>query len=170
MAAIDTTLSPPLPMSRIKPGRIMMWTVLFIGGLLMITPILFMFSTSLKTSSQIYDLRLIPQSPTLANYIEVLTEGQFPRWFLNSSLVAICVTASNIFFDSLVGYTLAKFRFSWAPVRLYRDPVDPNDPHRNAGDPLVSDVGQLWVARQLLGHHVSGDDDGLRHLFDEAVL
>ena len=92
MAAIDTTLSPPLPMSRIKPGRIVMWTVLFIGGLLMITPILFMFSTSLKTSSQIYDLRLIPQSPTLANYIEVLTEGQFPRWFLNSSLVAICVT------------------------------------------------------------------------------
>jgi len=111
MAAIDTTLSPPLPMSRIKPGRIVMWTVLFIGGLLMITPILFMFSTSLKTSSQIYDLRLIPQSPTLANYIEVLTEGQFPRWFLNSSLVVICVTASNIFFDSLVGYTLAKFRF-----------------------------------------------------------
>jgi multiple sugar transport system permease protein len=111
MAAIHTTLSPPLPMSRIKPGRIVMWTVLFIGGLLMITPILFMFSTSLKTSSQIYDLRLIPQSPTLANYIEVLTEGQFPRWFLNSSLVAICVTASNIFFDSLVGYTLAKFRF-----------------------------------------------------------
>jgi multiple sugar transport system permease protein len=98
-------------MSRIKPGRIVMWTVLFIGGLLMITPILFMFSTSLKTSSQIYDLRLIPQSPTLANYIEVLTEGQFPRWFLNSSFVAICVTASNIFFDSLVGYTLAKFRF-----------------------------------------------------------
>ncbi|MCZ0962550.1 carbohydrate ABC transporter permease [Paracoccus benzoatiresistens] len=111
MAAIDTPASRPLTMTRIRPGRILAWTVLFIGGVLMITPILFMFSTSLKTAGQIYDLRLIPQSPTLANYVKVLTEGQFLRWFLNSAFVAICVTLSNVFFDSLVGYTLAKFRF-----------------------------------------------------------
>lgn len=111
MAVTDTAITTPLPFARIKPGRIVLWTVLFIGGMLMITPILFMFSTSLKTAGQIYDLRLIPQNPTLANYIEVLTEAQFLRWFLNSAFVAICVTASNVFFDSLVGYTLAKFRF-----------------------------------------------------------
>ena len=110
MTATDLR-APPLPLARIRPGRIVLWTVLFIGGMLMITPILFMFSTSLKTASQIYDLRLIPQNPTLANYVEVLTEGAFPRWFLNSAFVAICVTVSNVFFDSLVGYTLAKFRF-----------------------------------------------------------
>lgn len=111
MAVTDTAIPTPLPFARIKPGRIVLWTILFIGGMLMITPILFMFSTSLKTAGQIYDLRLIPQNPTLANYVEVLTEGQFLRWFLNSAFVAICVTASNVFFDSLVGYTLAKFRF-----------------------------------------------------------
>lgn len=111
MAVTETRTAPAQPMSRIRPGRIVLWTILFIGGLLMITPILFMFSTSLKTAGQIYDLRLIPQSPTFANYIKVLTEGQFFRWFLNSSFVAICVTASNCFFDSLVGYTLAKFQF-----------------------------------------------------------
>jgi multiple sugar transport system permease protein len=111
MAATEHSPAPMLPMSSIKPGRIMIWTVLLLGGLLMITPILFMFSTSLKTSGQIYDLRLIPQNPTFANYIKVLTEGEFLRWFLNSSFVAICVTTSNCFFDSLVGYTLAKFSF-----------------------------------------------------------
>lgn len=111
MAMTDTPRAPMLRLSAIKPGRIIVWTILLIGGLLMITPILFMFSTSLKTSGQIYDLRLIPQNPTLANYIKVLTEGDFPRWFLNSSFVAISVTASNCFFDSLVGYTLAKFQF-----------------------------------------------------------
>ncbi len=111
MAATEHSPAPMLPMSSIKPGRIMIWTVLLLGGLLMITPILFMFSTSLKTSGQIYDLRLIPQNPTFSNYIKVLTEGEFLRWFLNSSFVAICVTTSNCFFDSLVGYTLAKFSF-----------------------------------------------------------
>jgi multiple sugar transport system permease protein len=100
-----------LPMPRIRPGRIVIWTVLFIGGVLMVTPLLFMFSTSLKTAGQVYDLRLIPEAPTLANYVQVLTEGRFARWFLNSTLVAVTVTLSNVFFDSLVGYTLAKFRF-----------------------------------------------------------
>ena len=33
------------------------------------------------------------------------------RWFVNSMVVALVVTLSNVFFDSLVGYTLAKFGF-----------------------------------------------------------
>jgi multiple sugar transport system permease protein len=89
----------------------MAWTLLFLGGIVMVTPILFMLSTSLKDASQVYDLRLVPEAPTLENYIVVLSDGRFLRWFLNSMLVAVAVTLSNVFFDSLVGYTLAKFRF-----------------------------------------------------------
>jgi multiple sugar transport system permease protein len=70
-----------------------------------------MFSTSLKTASQVYDLRLIPAEPTLQNYATILADGRFLRWFMNSMIVAVVVTASNVFFDSLVGYTLAKFQF-----------------------------------------------------------
>jgi multiple sugar transport system permease protein len=70
-----------------------------------------MFSSSLKPSSQIYDMRFIPQSITLQNYVTVLADGRFVRWFLNSFLVATATTVSNVFFDSLVGYTLAKFSF-----------------------------------------------------------
>lgn len=95
----------------IRPGRILIWTLLFIGGVLMITPLLFMFSTSLKTAGQVYDLRLIPAAPTFDNYVKVLSDGRFMRWFFNSTLVAVAVTLSNVFFDSLVGYTLAKFQF-----------------------------------------------------------
>ena len=97
--------------ANLRPDRILIWTLLFIGGVLMITPLLFMFSTPLKTASQVYDLRLIPAAPTFDNYIKVLSDGRFVRWFLNSTLVAVCVTLSNVFFDSLVGYTLAKFQF-----------------------------------------------------------
>lgn len=100
-----------LPLSRIRPGRIVAWTLLFIGGVIMVTPLLFMLSTSLKDASQVYDLRVIPAAPTLDNYIEILGDGRFTRWFINSMIVAAIVTLSNVFFDSLVGYTLAKFRF-----------------------------------------------------------
>ena len=101
----------PLPMLRIRPGRTIAWTLLFIGGVIMVTPLLFMLSTSLKDASQVYDLRVIPVAPTLDNYIEILGDGRFTRWFINSMIIAIIVTLSNVFFDSLVGYTLAKFRF-----------------------------------------------------------
>ncbi|MEO8757224.1 MAG: carbohydrate ABC transporter permease [Devosia sp.] len=95
----------------IRPGRIIAWTLLFIGGLVMVTPLLYMFSTSLKSSAQVYDLQLIPRAPSFDNYIKVLADGTFMRWFFNSLFVATAVTLSNVFFDSLVGYTLAKFEF-----------------------------------------------------------
>jgi multiple sugar transport system permease protein len=97
--------------SKIRPGRIVAWTLLFLGGLVMLTPLLFMFSTSLKYASDVYDLRLIPADPTLDNYVTVLSDGRFFRWFVNSIAIATIVTLSNVFFDSLVGYTLAKFEF-----------------------------------------------------------
>ncbi|WP_246473008.1 carbohydrate ABC transporter permease [Pelagibacterium limicola] len=114
MAALMTRPgSPELAANRrnIRPGRVMVWTLLFIGGVIMVTPLLYMFSTSLKSAGQVYDLRLIPAAPTLDNYIKVLSDGRFLRWFFNSTLIALCVTLSNVFFDSLVGYTLAKFDF-----------------------------------------------------------
>ena len=95
----------------IRPGRILLWTLLFLGGVVMVTPLLYMFSTSLKTAGQIYDMRLIPSAPTLQNYAKVLESGHFMEWFKNSLFIACVVTVSNLFFDSLVGYTLAKFRF-----------------------------------------------------------
>lgn len=111
MTATDTSATEARRIRPVRPGQIVAWTLLFIGGLIMVTPLLFMFSTSLKTSSQVYDLRLIPAEPTLANYVAVLADGRFLRWFLNSAIVAVVVTISNVFFDSLVGYTLAKFNF-----------------------------------------------------------
>ncbi|MCD6070941.1 MAG: sugar transporter permease [Microvirga sp.] len=102
---------PDLVMPKVRPGRIIAWTLLFIGGIIMVTPLLFMLSTSLKDASQVYDLRVIPEAPTLDNYIEILGDGRFTRWLINSTIVAVIVTLSNVFFDSLVGYTLAKFRF-----------------------------------------------------------
>lgn len=95
----------------LRPGRIIAWTLLFIGGLIVASPLIFMFATSLKTGSAVYDLKLIPSEPSLANYKKVLADGRFMTWFGNSMLVACIVTLSNVFFDSLVGYTLAKFRF-----------------------------------------------------------
>ena len=95
-----------------RPGaRVALYLILLIGGLMMVFPFVWMVVSSLKSASEIYSLSLVPPNPSLANYREVLNETPFIRWFANSLLVAGITTASVAFFDSLVGYVLAKFRF-----------------------------------------------------------
>ena len=98
-------------LERIKPSKIIIWTLLFLGGVVMITPLAFMISTSLKTGADVFSLGIIPKNPTLENYVNIWTESKFSRRLLNSLWVATFSTVSVLFFDSLVGYTLAKFTF-----------------------------------------------------------
>ncbi|MEM9442479.1 MAG: carbohydrate ABC transporter permease [Pseudomonadota bacterium] len=95
----------------ISPGRIISWTILFLGGVVMVTPLLWMFSTSLKYSHEVYNLQIIPDEPTFENYVFLYENSRFLLWFFNSILIATLTTVSVVFFDSLVGYVLCKFDF-----------------------------------------------------------
>ena len=95
----------------ISPGRIVSWTLLFLGGVVMVTPLLWMFSTSLKYPHEVYNLKIIPDEPTFENYIFLYENSRFLLWFFNSILIATLTTLSVVFFDSLVGYVLCKFDF-----------------------------------------------------------
>ena len=108
MSDVNATIAR---LERARPGKVILWTLLFLGGVVMITPIVFMASTSFKTGQEVFELSVIPDRPTLENYIFILQESKFLRWMLNSLWVATFSTASVLFFDSLVGYTLAKFDF-----------------------------------------------------------
>ncbi len=92
-------------------AAVIRWMMLFLGGILMVMPIVYMISTSLKWPHEVYNLRLIPEEPTIENYTYVLEDGRFYWWFLNSIVIATITTISNVLFDSLVGYTLCKFQF-----------------------------------------------------------
>ncbi|MFK8036097.1 MAG: carbohydrate ABC transporter permease [Hyphomicrobiales bacterium] len=102
----STSVKPPK-----NYAQFIRWLLLFGGGILMITPIIYMLSTSFKFPFEVYNLNLIPEEPTLENYQLVLEDGRFFRWFNNSLIIATLTTVSNVFFDSLVGYALCKFRF-----------------------------------------------------------
>ncbi|MCC7105470.1 MAG: carbohydrate ABC transporter permease [Chloroflexi bacterium] len=83
------------------------------GGLLMISPILWAVSTSLKLQSDTFTIPLqwIPPEPRWSNYPDAFRRFAFDRFILNSLVVALAVTASNLLCCSLAGYGLAKYRF-----------------------------------------------------------
>ena len=110
-ASSKTLLASKTPRRSASTGQVVRWLVLFNGGVLMVMPIAYMISTSLKWPHEIYNLALVPNEPHLENYTYVLEDGRFYGWFVNSLVIATITTISNILFDSLVGYTLCKFRF-----------------------------------------------------------
>ncbi|EYB69224.1 sugar ABC transporter permease [Deinococcus phoenicis] len=99
------------PRRRADPRTLLAYAALTLGIVVTLFPFAWMLLTSLKSFQELFNLAFFPAAPTLDNYRQVLTETKFLEWFGNSLLVAGVTTVSVLFFDSLVGYTLAKFDF-----------------------------------------------------------
>jgi multiple sugar transport system permease protein len=86
---------------------------LIVGFVLMATPFVWMILSSFKTTQELRrePTRWIPEDPTLQNYRDLFDRLDFPRYFFNSTFVAIAVTAGNLLFCSMMGYALAKLEF-----------------------------------------------------------
>ncbi len=87
------------------------YVILSLGALLMVFPFIWMLLSSFKDAREVLSPGIWPSRFTLTNYIEVVTRTSFPRWFLNSLIVATATTASVLLLCSLVGYVLARLRF-----------------------------------------------------------
>ncbi|MBB4187236.1 carbohydrate ABC transporter permease [Sinorhizobium terangae] len=74
-------------------------------------PLFWMVSIAFKPAAESFSSNLIPQSPTLDNFIYVLTAVPFIRYMTNSFLVSAAVTIVALFFHTMAGYALARLRF-----------------------------------------------------------
>jgi len=92
--------------------KVLSYALLIFMALLMFLPFFWTISTSFKAAGNVIgNNSLFPANPTLEAYRTVLFEVPFPRWFLNSFIVAALVTILNLIFDSMAGYALARLRF-----------------------------------------------------------
>jgi len=107
--------SATTPHSRIRldSGRVVEYATLLAVTIFMAAPLLWMVTTALKPESQIfqYPIRWVPQTPTLGNFANVLTNYPIGRWFLNSMIVALLTTAISLPLYSLGAYPLARLNF-----------------------------------------------------------
>ena len=83
------------------------------GGLLMLMPILWMLSTSLKPLDRVFELPIqwIPRPPRWDNYLTAWGRFNFSRYFVNSIVVASAATILNVLLSGFAGYSLAKYRY-----------------------------------------------------------
>ena len=92
------------------------YILLTLGGITMVVPFIWMIATSFKTAAEIFEPGFFPAAPTIENYREVIFNTAFPRWYVNSFIVAVLTTASVVFFDALIGFVFAKYNFPFKNV------------------------------------------------------
>jgi len=106
--------------------KLLLYVILTLIAFLMLSPLLWMVSTSLSKDSVIVSTSLIPKEFTLENYVKA---WNFPRifnkditfgtFFLNSIIVTVCLVIGGLFFDSLAGYVLARKDFPGRTLFFY---------------------------------------------------
>jgi multiple sugar transport system permease protein len=116
----STAAEPPQPPRGGRPRSIWLHVGLIAGLVVMIMPFVWMMLSSFKLTRELrrYPTRWIPEDPTLQNYRDLFDRLDFPRYFFNSTIVALAVTAGNLLLCSMVGYALAKLQFPGKRVLL----------------------------------------------------
>lgn len=116
MAATTSTAKVVLRRPR-RPGerrtRVLTVAGLTVGALMSTLPVLWMISTSFKSNADIFDMppRWISENPTLDAYREIFTDPEKLRFFFNSYVIALSVTALTLLVGILGGYAFSRYEF-----------------------------------------------------------
>jgi multiple sugar transport system permease protein len=87
--------------------------LVFLAGISMITPFVFMLSASFKTPGLVFaePLRIIPDPLFLGNFQRVFRDPLYPVWYFNTFRIVLITIPLRCFFVTLAAYAFARLRF-----------------------------------------------------------
>lgn len=95
--------------------HILIYLFLIAGMIIVVLPMIYMVSTSLKPNGALYEYppRFFPdiKEITLENYVYILGQGKFYRNFVNSILVSTITVLIAAVVSAALAYCIARFRF-----------------------------------------------------------
>ncbi|MGB9034744.1 MAG: carbohydrate ABC transporter permease [Paeniglutamicibacter sp.] len=107
----------PVPeLSRTRPKRrsplkLLLWLALLAATAVFVYPLVWLVSASFKPQSEVFDNRLFPQTPTLANYVEIWNAAPLALWMGNTVLVTVLAAVAVTLSSSMVAWGFAYYRF-----------------------------------------------------------
>ena len=100
-----------------RAGRVSLYVVLAILGVIAALPFVWMILSSFKTEAEVRQIppTFFPAHPSLDNYRTILGDPELPlaTFYRNSAFVAVANTIATLFTASILGYVFAKFEFRW---------------------------------------------------------
>ena len=96
---------------RYRLGRLVLYGVLLLGGVISLIPFAWMISASLMTLGETVTRQLLPSVPRFENYVEAWQDANFTRYFLNSIVISAVILAGQLSTSILAGYAFARIEF-----------------------------------------------------------
>lgn len=107
-------------MRRKRSRTVLIHALLLVGAFVAAMPFLWLITTSLKPPGALYQQPLLfPVQFEWSNYAEAWTAAPFPRFFLNSAIMAIGITLAQTLFSGMAGYAFARLRFPGRDVLFF---------------------------------------------------
>jgi multiple sugar transport system permease protein len=96
-----------------KRALILPYAILFMIFFFNLSPFGWMVTTSFKTEQEAYRIppTLLPQQPTTESYEKIIVWLNFPRYFLNSTVISLGAALFSTFVGALAGYGFSRFSF-----------------------------------------------------------
>lgn len=94
--------------------NVISYIVLSVLSVIWVLPIFWIILTSFRQEKGSFTPYFMPKNYTLDNYINLFTDTaqfNFPRWFMNTLIVAIFTCIISTFFVLAVSYTMSRLRF-----------------------------------------------------------
>lgn len=104
--------SAPLTVGKVV-GRIVLYAFLIFFLIVALVPFVWMISSSLKTSTDVFTIPMhwIPETFRWENYVEIWQKVPLLTYFKNTAVVAVVVTFMQILTSSFAAYAFAKMQF-----------------------------------------------------------
>lgn len=92
-------------------NTVLTYVMLVLIAIVCAGPFIWLLAASFRSGQNIYDISLIPQNPTLENYIGVWEFLSMPRYLLNTIIITVASIAMDVILSALCAYPLACMRF-----------------------------------------------------------
>ena len=98
---------------RERLGKLVVHAVLVIGAAILMTPLAWMLSTSLKPLGKVFFFppEWIPNPPLWSNYVEVFQVVPFARYVFNTATITLFDVVGKVISCSLVAFSFARLRW-----------------------------------------------------------
>jgi len=103
-----------------KVNAIIIIVFLVIMSFIVLYPLAHVFSAAFTPGNSIADMPIVPFSGgiTFDHFIFLFTRTNYPRWFMNTFIVATATSAGTLVVASLGSYVFSRFRFTFKKTFL----------------------------------------------------
>jgi multiple sugar transport system permease protein len=96
---------------KLTPKRVLVLAALIACTVIFIYPFVWLVSASFKPRGEVFDNKIIPETFTLQNYVQVWQEAPMLLWLGNTLLVTVLAAVTVTISSSLVAWGFSYFRF-----------------------------------------------------------